>query len=397
VNYPETFNKYRGDHRIGESLRWLLAADVLAGQSMLPLSTLVGTQSEPAYATIGLGTGTMASYARPMQHVHFYEIDDRIRRLSLPPPGGKVIFSYLDEAIKRGANVQVLMGDARLRMAQPWHPKDPDDPRKDLDLKAFGEKYQGQEYFEKLWALRGGPDSFYHLIVVDAFSSDAIPVHLITKEAIQMYVKKLAPGGVLCVHTSNRHVELVPVVAKVCSDILIPYRGQKNTVTGKYWDEPDPREIEEYDSKLTENWTAAERKAGMKGDQKTWKLEWEEKKRAREAKEGKPQPLVARRGHDNAFGRGGDPNIGLHKRLYIGQYTSEWVICARDKEDLQYLREPEDYTTLREEANALRKKNGYSPMPSEPYWTYPTPRDDLQVWTDDYSNLLAVFRWPWQH
>ena len=62
---------------------------------------------------------------------------------------------------------------------------------------------------------RGGPDNFYHMMVVDAFSSDAIPAHLITKEAIEMYFTKLSEKGILCVHTSNRFVNLPKVVAAV--------------------------------------------------------------------------------------------------------------------------------------------------------------------------------------
>src|SRR5205807_4876060 len=58
-------------------------------------------------------------------------------------------------------------------------------------------------------------ENYYKVIVVDAFSSDAIPIHLITKEAIELYFEKLAPDGVLCVHTSNRHMNLVDPVADI--------------------------------------------------------------------------------------------------------------------------------------------------------------------------------------
>jgi hypothetical protein len=79
---------------------------------------------------------------------------------------------------------------------------------------------------ERAREMSGGPDNFYHMIVVDAFSSDAIPRHLITKEAIQMYFKKLAPDGILCVHTSNRYVDLVPVVADAARELgLASVRG----------------------------------------------------------------------------------------------------------------------------------------------------------------------------
>jgi hypothetical protein len=401
VDYAKTFNKYPGDARLTASVVGGLAGD-LAGGFGMPLTAVLQTQSEPPYATIGLGTGTMASYARPFQTVHFYEIDDTIKRLSLPPRGGTVWFNYLDEALKRGGNVNVLMGDARLRMAQPWDWKKSKDPThqsfdadqlwKDLGLDKLTPKdsaYQDKfnEYFEKVHEKRGGPDNYYHLIVVDAFSSDAIPVHLITKEAITMYMSKLAPGGVLCIHTSNRHVELVPVVAKVSDAIHEAYRPQRNPVTGKYVDEPTEREMGEYDAELTKNWTAQEKEAGEKEGKKTWRKRWEEELKRRDV--GKAQPLVARRGHDNAYGRG-----ELHLKDHIGQYTSEWVLVARDRLDLEHLREPENYAALREEASKQRRRNTGQSLPSEAYWTTPTPRPDLQVWTDDYSNLLAVFRWP---
>jgi hypothetical protein len=58
--------------------------------------------------------------------------------------------------------------------------------------------------------------------VVDAFSSDAIPIHLLTEEAMRMYFKHLRPDGILCVHTSNRHIDLVPVVADVAAQLKNP-------------------------------------------------------------------------------------------------------------------------------------------------------------------------------
>jgi hypothetical protein len=114
-------------------------------------------------------------------------------------------FTYLRDALARGAHVQVLMGDARLRMAMPYvnHQEDPE--------------------------MGGGPMDFYHMMVVDAFSSDAIPAHLITKQAIAMYMDRLREDGVLCVHTSNRFVDLVKVVADVANSLdesVLDHRGR---------------------------------------------------------------------------------------------------------------------------------------------------------------------------
>src|SRR5262249_6562645 len=115
------WNTYKSDARMPASLIGLGAAS--PGTSTLPIGQLVGAWSEPPYAVIGLGTGTMASYARPFQHMHFYEIDDRVRRYSQPPPGRTLFFCYANDAVERGAELHVLMGDARLRMAQPWVPE----------------------------------------------------------------------------------------------------------------------------------------------------------------------------------------------------------------------------------------------------------------------------------
>jgi hypothetical protein len=207
--FPGDANTFYADARLPASLIAAAAIDT----SGLPLSTLVTAWSETPIATIGLGTGTMASYGRPYQHVHFYEIDNQIRRLSLPAPtrelgnwelyknakkaaGRDPYFNYLEQAIERGASVQVLMGDARLRMALPY-----------------------QNHYTDKTDHGGGPENFYHMMVVDAFSSDAIPAHLLTKQAFEMYFKKLVPDGVLCVHTSNRFVDLPKVVAAVTSTL----------------------------------------------------------------------------------------------------------------------------------------------------------------------------------
>ncbi|MBI2805489.1 MAG: hypothetical protein HYX68_10975 [Planctomycetes bacterium] len=212
-------NTFHADARLPASLIFNALADVGVGN--LPLTELVTAWSEPPIATIGLGTGTMASYGRPYQHVHFYEIDNQVQRLSFAAPTrefgnwleyGKakqkssrtVYFNYLEQALERGAAVQVLMGDARLRMNLPYENHYLDNngqPRTD-------ETDRG-----------GGPNNFYHMMVVDAFSSDAIPAHLLTREAFKMYFSKLTKDGILCVHTSNRFVDLPLVVSAVSADL----------------------------------------------------------------------------------------------------------------------------------------------------------------------------------
>lgn len=322
----EDMVKYKSDARMPASLVGLGIGNL--GSSALPGAALVGLWSEPPYATIGLGTGTMASYARPFQHCHYYEIDNQIRQLNLPTSGDPY-FNYLMDAKARGAEVQVRMGDARLRMAFPYGPYNEERER------------EGAEN-------GGGPDNFYHMMVVDAFSSDAIPVHLITKEAIEMYFQKLTPDGILCVHTSNRHVDLVPVVEAVA------------------------RSIKTY---------------GEEG-------------------------LACYRAHDNAG------NASIYG--FPGHFTSEWVMLARSPKVLEKLTTPTGYeekmladqtkmwTRYGLEARAAEetaRKDTYTWK----YWVRPQDMIHADVrngklvfeafqplrypWTDDYSNVLSVFRW----
>ncbi len=118
---------------------------------------------------VGLGSGTLACYTQPGQNWRFYEIDPAMERIARDPSK----FSFLARC---NARVPVEIGDARLTLAREG----------------------------------GAP---LDLLVIDAFSSDAVPMHLLTREAFAVYDKRLAPGGVLMVHVSNRFLELEPVVA----------------------------------------------------------------------------------------------------------------------------------------------------------------------------------------
>lgn len=126
-------------------------------------------------AVVGLGAGTTAAYSRAGQSWTFYEINPAVVRIARDPR----LFTYLSKCA--AANVSVALGDARLR-------------------------------------LRDAPDSAYGLIVLDAFTSDAVPAHLLTREALALYLSKLAPGGLIAFHTSNRALELERVVVGVARD-----------------------------------------------------------------------------------------------------------------------------------------------------------------------------------
>ncbi len=132
-------------------------------------------------AVIGLGTGTLAAYARPGDGLTFYEIDRLVRDIAVD----RAYFTYLSDARDRGATVRIELGDARIR------------------LEAVGRERPGERY---------------DLIVVDAFTSDAIPVHLLTREAVRLYLERLKPGGLLAFHLSNRFLDLEPVVANLAGD-----------------------------------------------------------------------------------------------------------------------------------------------------------------------------------
>jgi spermidine synthase len=131
---------------------------------------------------IGLGTGALAVYATPDQHWTFYEIDPAVERIART----NQFFTYLDNC---GAGCDVVLGDARLSMTA------------------------------------AAPAS-YNAIVLDAFSSDAIPLHLLTRQALELYLAKLSDRGVLAFHISNRHLALRPVIGALAADLGLAARVQ---------------------------------------------------------------------------------------------------------------------------------------------------------------------------
>jgi hypothetical protein len=138
---------------------------------------------------VGLGTGAIASYARPDQDWTFYELDPAVEWLARD---GRY-FTFLRDSQARSLNV--VTGDARLRLAAE-------------------------------------PDGSFDLLVLDAFSSDAIPIHLLTAEAFALYERKLAAGGVILLHLSNRYLDLPPVVAAVAQSMPRPMAVRENDDVG---------------------------------------------------------------------------------------------------------------------------------------------------------------------
>ena len=204
-----------------------------------------GPKTKKEVAIIGLGTGTIACYGQPGQHLTYYEIDPAIERIARDPR----YFTFLSDC---PAQVKVILGDARL-------------------------------------TIKDAPDASYDMIILDAFSSDSIPMHLVTREAMHLYLSKVKPGGVLVFHTSNRYLDLEPVLANLARD------------------------------------------AGLVSLART--------------------------------------HVKLSDKEYEGkQLPSSWVVMARSPEDLGGLTRNQQWHSLHD-------------------------RPGNMLWTDDFSNILSVFKW----
>jgi spermidine synthase len=145
-------------------------------------------------AATGLGSGTVATYAAPGQQWDFYEIDPAIVRIV----SDSRYFSFLSECSK--APYRMVIGDARLRMR---------------------EARNGQ----------------YGLIIMDAFSSDSVPAHLITTEALDLYLSKLANDGLLAFHISNRYLSLEPLLSGLARRANLTGRiraDQERKIVGRF-------------------------------------------------------------------------------------------------------------------------------------------------------------------
>lgn len=127
---------------------------------------------------IGLGAGTIAAYGEPGERITFFELDPSVARIARDP----ALFSYVKDS---RAEVSIVLGDGRRRIAEC-------------------------------------ADGRFDLIVLDAFSSDAIPVHLLTREAVMLYLRKLKPGGALAIHLTNGYLSLEPIVGAIAADLGVP-------------------------------------------------------------------------------------------------------------------------------------------------------------------------------
>lgn len=182
-------------------------------------------------AVIGLGTGSVAGYSKYNEHhpepgktrwitgprITYFEIDHHVLGIATD----RRLFTYVSDCKELyHVDLDVMLGDARLRL-------------NDVD------------------------DQIFDLIVVDAFSSDAIPIHLLTREAMQLYFRKLKPDGVLAVHVSNRYLDLEPLVARIAKEEGLVCRGRRDN---------EPDEEAESEGRYASDWVAVARNEEALGD-----------------------------------------------------------------------------------------------------------------------------------
>jgi len=136
------------------------------------IKSLVQRGGAQRVAVLGLGAGSMAAFADVTHHVRFYEIDPAIE------PIARQYFTFLARC---GPNCDVVIGDGRLQLARE-------------------------------------PDAGFDLLVLDAFSSDSVPTHLVSREAVRMYLSKLKPDGLLLFHVSNRYLNVEKLVSALVAD-----------------------------------------------------------------------------------------------------------------------------------------------------------------------------------
>jgi hypothetical protein len=155
----------------------------------------------PTVGMVGLGTGSVSCYAVEGMSMTYYEIDrsvidlvekpthlmneKAVKKKGAKPEYGP--FTYVEDARKRGAKIDFVLGDARLKLDENTNPK-------------------------------------YDLLLIDAFSSDSIPIHLLTEESVRLYEKRLAENGLLALHISNRYIQLEPVVAAIAKKVGLACR-----------------------------------------------------------------------------------------------------------------------------------------------------------------------------
>ncbi len=167
-------------------------------------------------AVVGLGVGTLSMYGKAGWEYDFYEIDPAVQRIATTPQW----FSFMEKARAKGVIVNIIMGDGRI-------------------------------------TLQRAPENHYDLIIFDAFSGDSIPMHLVTKEAVELYLSKLKPGGTIAMNVSNKFVEIRPVISGIAASLgLVAYSREDSVIDAR----------EEALGKERSTWMAVARRVEDLGD-----------------------------------------------------------------------------------------------------------------------------------
>jgi len=153
-----------------------------------------GTEQTRRVGMVGLGTGTIACYEKPDEHWTFFEINPADIAIARNP----TLFTFLSAC---PAQPDIAIGDARLSLMKQ-------------------------------------PDNSFDMLIFDAFTSDAIPIHLMTREAVQLYLTKLRPNGLMVFHISNRYLDLGPVVGNIAASLNLTARNWNDDEDGDDSDDP---------------------------------------------------------------------------------------------------------------------------------------------------------------
>jgi SAM-dependent methyltransferase len=165
------------------------------------MTRMFGDGKPAEVGLVGLGVGSLAAYAKPGQHFTYFEIDPVVIKIARDPN----LFSFLADCKGR---LDIVEGDARISLVSEQ-------------------------------------DSKFDLLVLDAFSSDSIPVHLLTLEALDLYLKKLRPNGVLAFHISNRYLNLSPILAG---------SAESKNLFVRYWDDTVVSDAQVAEGKTVSQW-----------------------------------------------------------------------------------------------------------------------------------------------
>jgi hypothetical protein len=328
-----------------------------------------GADAKARYAMVGLGTGSASCYALPGQKITFYEIDPAVKHLVADTDK---YFTYVRDARNRGAELDIRMGDARLKL------------KEDTDRK-------------------------YALLLVDAFSSDSIPVHLLTKEAVQLYFDRMTEDGLLALHISNKFVRLEPVVGAIARDL---------GVTARVWSDDNERRGP---GKTASSWVVLARTPAQLGSLYTplgdlpFPLELDSNQDMRQqytATTMSDGSRVARSFMESPFtaclaseysddlekksgGNGKDKRTELNeasspREAWLGwlQEKMKQVSDPQEKERLAlYDQLIRDYGFNSEIHDVMMKKYGHAFRRLEVY-------RQVEAWTDDYSDVMRVMMIP---